>query len=359
MKTIFLLFSFLTSTLFFTNSAHAEVKLEKIKLPKGFKISIYAKEVGGARSLTWGDNDVLFVGSRDVGKVYAVEPNGKVHVLASGLNQPNGVAFANGTLYVAEIHRLIKFENIMKNLAKPPPPKEVQKFPSDKHHGWKFIAIGPDKQLYVPQGVPCNICEYKDPYGTIIKMKLDGSNETVVVRGMRNTVGFDWHPITKELWFTDNGRDWLGEDTPPDELNRVTKAGSHFGFPFCHGTDILDPEFGKGKKCSDYVAPVQNLGPHVAALGMRFYTGKTFPKNGAQQIFIAEHGSWNRSKPIGYRVMRVSLDEKGKSLGYEVFAEGWLDGGSPWGRPADVLNAKDGSLLVSDDLAGVIYKISY
>lgn len=352
-------FLFFISTLFSSHPLQAEVKLEEIKIPEGFNISVYAKNIEGARSMTWGSDGILFVGSRNAGKVYAVEPNGKVHLIASRLNQPNGVAFANGALYVAEIQRLIKFENIMANLAKRPKPKEIRRFPSDTHHGWKFMAIGPDGDLYVAQGVPCNICKVKDPYGTILKMKLDGGNETVIARGIRNSVGFDWNPDTKELWFTDNGRDWMGEDTPPDELNRVTKVGAHYGFPFCHGTDVIDPEFGKDKKCQDYVLPVQNLGPHVAALGMRFYTGKNFPAKYQKQVFIAEHGSWNRSIPLGYRVMLVTLDGNGKSKGYEVFAEGWLQNNRPWGRPADVINTNDGALLVSDDQADAIYKITY
>jgi len=233
------------------------------------------------------------------------------------------------------------------------------RFPSDTQHGWKFIAFGPDGKLYVPVGAPCNICEPDaDRYATIMRMNRDGSGLEVYARGVRNSVGFDWDPATGELWFTDNGRDWLGDDAPPDELNRAPKPGMHFGYPYCHGGMIPDPEYGHRRPCHDFTAPEQNLGPHVASLGMRFYTGKMFPPSYRNQIFIAEHGSWNRSSKIGYRVTLVRL-ENGKAIAYEPFATGWLQGEKAWGRPADVLVMADGSLLVSDDYAGAIYRISY
>ncbi len=347
------------ATFFFTVFLHAEVKLDKIKLPPGFKISVYAKDLDGARSMTWGKNGTLFVGSRTAGKVYAVDSTGKVFLIADKMNSPNGVAFRDGTLYVAEIQRLSKFDNIEERLADPPQPVVISRFPSDTHHGWKFIAFGPDGKLYVPQGAPCNVCDVKDPYATIGTIDADGKNAKVFARGIRNSVGFDWHPVTQELWFTDNGRDMLGDDSPPDELNRAPQADMHFGFPFCHAGNISDSGFAKGKKCEEFISPEQKLGPHVAALGMRFYKGSQFPSKYYQQIFIAEHGSWNRSTPIGYRVTLVTLDEKGKAKNYEVFAEGWLQGGKSWGRPVDVINSPDGGLLVSDDQADVIYKISY
>lgn len=254
----------------------------------------------------------------------------------------------------------MKYENIENSLEKPPKPTVLPaKFPSDFHHGWKFIAFGPDGLLYVPVGAPCNICDKGDPYASLMRMKADGTNLEVFARGIRNSVGFTWHPVTKELWFTDNGRDFLGDDLPPDELNRANKPGLHFGYPYCHGGDLLDPEFGKGKKCSDYVPPLQKLGPHVAALGLRFYTGKQFPAEYFHQIFIAEHGSWNRSTPIGYRITSVKLGSNGTPVKYETFAEGWLQKEGAWGRPADLINAPDGALLVSDDMNGVIYKISH
>lgn len=336
-----------------------ELPLEKIKLPPGFNISVFAKNIDGARSMTFGKNGNLFVGTRTTGKVFAISPSGEVHTIAKGLNSPNGVAFLEGDLYVAEIHRIIKFENIEQQLTKPPTYKVIVNLPKDTHHGWKFIAFSPNGKLFVPQGAPCNICEVKDPYGTILIMDSDGKNMKPFARGVRNSVGFDWHPITRDLWFTDNGRDWLGDDSPPDELNVATKPELHFGYPYCHAGNNLDPEFGKGKKCETYEGPKQRLGPHVAALGMRFYTGGSFPKKYFHQIFIAEHGSWNRSKPIGYRITTVNLDKSGNAENYQTFAEGWLDQDKVWGRPVDVIVNKDGDLLVSDDYANVIYKISY
>lgn len=341
------------------STGYAAVNLEKIKLPPDFQISVYAKDLKGARSLTWGSKGTLFVGTRYEGKIYAVEANGTTHILANNLNMPNGIAFSDGALYVAEVQRLIKFPDIESKLLSPPKPLTIATFPSDTHHGWKYMALGTDEKLYISQGVPCNICEVKDPYGTIMSIDKNGSNLKILARGIRNSVGFDWNPLTKELWFTDNGRDNLGDDVPPDELNRITKAELHFGYPYCHGGDMLDPQFGKNRNCTDYEKPEQKLGAHVAALGMRFYTGKTFPQKFNNQIFIAEHGSWNRSSPIGYRISLVTLGSNGHAKSYDVFADGWLQGNTPWGRPVDIINAPDGALLISDDYAGVIYKIQY
>lgn len=341
-------------------------KLGKIKLPPGFKISVFA-EVPGARSLCWGSKGTLFVGSMgDTKKVYAIvdnDQNGvadKVYTVASGLNTPNGVAFKNGNLYVAEINRILRFDDIENKLQNPPSYSVVyDKYPTDRHHGWKFIAFGPDGKLYVPVGAPCNICDPDNPvYASITRMNDDGSGFEVFAEGIRNSVGFDWNPETKDLWFTDNGRDNLGDDVPSDELNMAPRKGMNFGYPYCHQGDILDPEFGKGKNCSDYVSPVVKLGPHVAALGLRFYTGNMFPSEYRNRIFIAQHGSWNRTTPIGYRVMMVRL-ENNKPVDYAPFATGWLDNENAFGRPVDVIVAPDGALLVSDDKQGVIYRISY
>ncbi len=340
--------------------------LEKIQLPPGFKISIYAREVPNARSMTLSPGGILFVGTRRAGKVYAVIDRDKdyradeVLTIASGLNMPNGVAFRNGALYVAEVSRVLRFDNIEARLRNPPRPVIVNdSFPTDRHHGWKFIRFGPDSMLYVPVGAPCNVCEREDPrYASIMRMNPDGTGLEIFAHGVRNTVGFDWHPVTKELWFTDNGRDWMGDDLPPDELNYAPHKGMHFGFPYCHGKNIPDPEFGKKRGCADFTPPAMELGPHVAALGMRFYTGNMFPKEYRNQIFIAEHGSWNRSVPIGYRITLVRLKDN-KAVSYEVFAEGWLQGKRAWGRPVDLEVMPDGSLLVSDDRAGVIYRIFY
>lgn len=344
----------------FCNFLKAEIQLDKIKLPPGFKIQIYAKDVSGARSMTWGSDGILYVGTKTNDSVFAIDKNKKVYVLAKNLKSPNGVAYLNGDLYISEIHQIIKLPQIDRRLSNPPTPiVVVSDLPSDTHHGWKFIAFGPDGLLYVPQGAPCNICDKKEPYASIMTIDLKSLKKTVYAKGVRNTVGFDWHPITKELWFTDNGRDYLGDDSPADELNHASKQGLHFGFPYCHAGDIIDPNFGKNKNCHTYQAPVQKLDPHVAALGMRFYTKDKFPKKYKNQIFIAEHGSWNRSSPVGYRLTTVKIDNNNKALSYDVFAEGWLQKTKPWGRPVDVLVAPDGSLLVSDDYADAIYQISY
>lgn len=345
--------------------AAEKLPLEKIILPRGFEISLYAS-VPGARSLALGPNGTVFVGTRSQGKVYALTARrdysgaAEVVTIAKGLNEPNGVAFREDSLYVAEISRILRYDNIAERLRSPPEPVVINdRYPRDKAHGWKFIAFGPDGLLYVPVGAPCNICKPdKDIYASITRVRPDGTGREIFARGIRNTVGFDWHPVTKELWFTDNGRDWMGDNEPPDELNRAPRAGMNFGFPYCHGGDIPDPKYDKGHHCSDFVPPEMKLGPHVAALGMRFYTGRMFPAGYRNQIFIAEHGSWNRSTPIGYRITLVRL-EKNRAVKYEIFAEGWLQSGKAWGRPVDVLVMPDGSLLVSDDHAGAVYRISY
>jgi glucose/arabinose dehydrogenase len=349
------------------DSLSAAYHLDKIKLPQGFSIKVYA-EVPNARSMALSPSGVLYVGNRAEDKVYAVLDENKdghadkVYTIAKGLESPNGVAFKDGSLYVATISTVLRFDNIEASLATPPKPVVVyDKFPTDKHHGWKFIAFGPDGKLYVPVGDPQNISSPdKEIYSTITRMNSDGSGLEIYARGIRNTVGFDWQPQNKKMWFTDNGRDELGEDIPGDELNYAPVAGMHFGHPFCDQGNIVDPQFGKGKRCEDYVAPAKVLDPHVAALGMRFYTGKMFDSSYSNKIFIAEHGSWNRSKAIGYRVMTVQTDSSGKASDYKVFAEGWLQpDGKVLGRPVDVLVMPDGALLVSDDHAGVIYRITY
>jgi len=340
--------------------------LELIKLPPGFEISIYAHNVPNARSMALSPNGTLFVGTRTAGNVYAIVDRNRDHkadevnTLARGLNMPNGVAFRDEALYVAEGHRVLRYDRIDMRLTNPPPPVVVNdRLPRDRSHGWKFIRFGPDGMLYVPVGAPCNICEPNPQrYAAILRMRPDGTGLAPFALGVRNTVGFDWHPETHELWFTDNGRDWLGDDIPPDELNHAPRAGLHFGYPYCHGKDIADPEFGAKRGCAEFTPPALELGPHVAALGMRFYTGTMFPAEYRQQIVIAEHGSWNRTTPIGYRLMLVRLANN-RPVTYDVFADGWLQGGRAWGRPVDVLVMPDGALLVSDDHAGVIYRISY
>lgn len=349
----------------------AQLPLQEIKLPPGFVIEVYSDQVPNARQMALSPKGILYVGSRREGKVYAVVDQNrdgradKVHVIAKGLKMPSGVAFHDGSLYVADINRVLRWDGIDARIASPPEPAVVSEaFPSDRHHGWKFIAFGPDGLLYVPVGAPCNVCEGEKPiYATITRMAIGkggkGSPPEVFASGIRNTVGFDWHPQTRELWLTENGRDDLGNDTPPDELLHAPKGGLHFGFPYCHGGDTPDPEFGKKQGCDKFVKPAIKLGPHVAAIGMRFYTGTMFPAEYRNQVFIAEHGSWNRDQPIGYRVTLVKVDGS-RATSYETFASGWLrKDGKAWGRPADVLVMPDGALLVSDDEAGAIYRISY
>lgn len=338
-------------------SAAKKIPLEKLKLPPGFAISVFA-EVPKARSMTQTDDGRVFVGTRDGDKVYVIQ-NGKVRIFAEGLSVPNGVAYKNGKLYVAEIPRIYEFA-VPAQVTKPLKPTRTlsQTFPSDGHHGWKFIRFGPDGMLYVPVGANCNICETGTEYGRIFRIDVNGTNKELVAQGVRNTVGFDWDPLSKDLWFTDNGRDMLGDDLPPDELNHLTKLGQHFGFPYCHGTALQDPEFGKGKDCKQFTPPALELRAHVAALGMRFYAGSMFPKEYQNGVILAEHGSWNRSKKQGYRLTFVPI-KNGQAQTAQAFVEGWLQGEEAWGRPVDVEVMKDGSLLVSDDEAGVIYRITY
>ena len=338
-----------------------------IKLPDGFKIEIYASNIPNARSMVLSKSGILFVGTRSAGNVYALIDNNKdkkvdeVITIASGLDMPNGVDLKDGDLYVAEASRIIKFENIEANLEKNPRYTVIRDdFPNERSHGWKFIKFGPDGKLYVPIGAPCNICLREDDarYASITRMNADGSDFEIYASGIRNTVGFDWHTETNDLWFTDNGRDMLGDNIPPDELNCAPVKGLNFGYPFLHGKNILDPEFGSQADTSTYTKPIQELGPHVAALGLQFYTGNMFPAEYKNQIFIAEHGSWNRSEKIGYRISLVKLNGN-KPVSYEVFAEGWLHGDNVSGRPVDIELMPDGSMLISDDYANCIYRITY
>ena len=352
MKQLLAALAFLAATPAFPQN----LPLERIKLPPGFRIEVLA-QVPSARSLALGAKGTLFVGSRSGGTVHAVLPDRRVVKIAEGLSMPNGVAFRDGALYIAEVGRIYRLAGVEERLNATGMPELVfDKLPRDVHHGWKFIRFGPDGKLYVPIGAPCNICE-REGYALIGSLDLKTKEFQTYARGVRNTVGFDWDPATRELWFTDNGRDWLGDDRPADELNHAPRAGMNFGFPFCHQGDLPDPEF-NGRKCSEFTPPARKLGPHVAALGMRFYTGTMFPAQYRNQIFIAEHGSWNRSKRIGYRISLVKV-ENSKAVSYETFAEGWLQGDSVWGRPVDVEVLADGSLAVSDDSAGVIYRILY
>lgn len=346
----------------------ATLPLEKIKLPAGFKIEVFA-EVDNARSLAISPSGTVFVGNRNGDKVYAVKDTDgdyradKKWVIASGLNMPNGVAFKNGDLYVAEVSKVTKYVGIESKLNAPPKPVIINdQYPTETHHGWKYIAFGPEGKLYVPVGAPCNICDPEDAiYASITRINADGSGREVYAHGVRNTVGFTWHPVTKELWFTDNGRDMMGDNLPPCELNYAPKKDMNFGYPYCHGGTIQDPEFGKKISCNEFTAPARALGPHVAPLGLKFCTGTMFPEQYRNQVFIAEHGSWNRSKKIGYKISLVKIQNNTTASSYETFASGWMDDTTQkvWGRPVDVLMLPDGSMLVSDDHANVIYRISY
>jgi glucose/arabinose dehydrogenase len=344
-------------------AAADKLPVAKLKLPPGFNIEVYAAGMANARSMAEGDKGTIFVGTRLVGNVYAIaNKDGKrsVKTLASGLYRPNGVAFKNGTLYIAELSKVSKIDKVEDNLDGSPKPTMIyDNLPKDEAHGWKFIGIGPDNKLYVPVGQPGNNVLHSDAHGQIRRINLDGSGAEVIARGVRNTVGFDWNPETKQLYFTDNGRDWMSEDVPEDELNRVTKVGEHFGAPYCLQGNIVDPEFGWGKSCADYTAPVGLLGPHSAALGMRFYTGNMFPKAYKNAIIVARHGSWNRSKKVGGDVMVVKLNKDGTVKSMEPFITGFLEDNKYIGRPVDVMQMKDGSLLVSDDWNGAVYRVTY
>jgi glucose/arabinose dehydrogenase len=346
-----------------TAMSEDKLPLPQLKLPKGFKIELYASGIANARTLRIGDKGTVFVSNRLLDKVYAIaDRDGKreVKVIASGLDRPNGLAFHKGALYVAEGTKISKFDNIESNLDNPPKPVVVyDDLPNHQSHGWRYIGIGPDNMLYINVGAPCNICEPPATNAQIRRMNLDGSGAHIYARGVRNSVGFDWHPVSKEFYFTEHGRDWLSEDLPEDELNRVTKVGQHFGFPYCHNGTHTDREMGWGHSCDQYEKPVALMGPHSAVLGMRFYTGTMFPAQYRNAIFIARHGSWNRTKKIGGDIVVVKLNKDGTVKSQETFLSGFLQNNEYIGRPVDVQVMKDGSVLVSDDYAGAVYRITY
>ncbi len=345
-------------------AACAEPALEQLSVPEGFIVEIYADGVDNARQMALGDEGTVFVGSRRAGKVHAViDDNGdqrgdRVVLIAEGLNMPSGVEFRDGDLYVGAVDRVLRFDDIESRLDNPPEPVVItDALPTEGHHGWKYLRFAPDGTLFLPVGAPCNVCD-EPGFAQIRTLDVETGALNTYAEGVRNSVGLAFHPDSGELWFTDNGRDWMGDDLPECELNHAPEQGMHFGFPYCHQGDVLDDEFGEGNSCADFVAPVLKLGPHVAPLGLAFYTGTQFPAPYQGDLFIAEHGSWNRTEKIGYRVKRVRF-EAGQAVGQEVFVEGWLQGQDDWGRPNDVLVMPDGALLVSDDKANVIYRISY
>ena len=341
-----------------------DIPVSKLKVPPGFKVELWASGMPNGRSMTESPSGVVYVGTRFTGNVYAVvTKDGKreVKTIAKGLHRPNGVAFANGSLYVAELSRIIRYDNIEANLDNPPAPVVVfDALPKDEPHGWKFLTLSPDGQyLYFQIGTPANIVVPPSTHAAIVRLNLKTNILEYVATGVRNSVGMDFQKGTKELWFTNNGRDWADENLPNDTLNRLAHKGMNFGYPFCHQGDFLDPEFGKGRSCDEFDKPEMKLGAHVAALGMRFYNGNMFPAEYKGNIFIAEHGSWNKTKKSGYQVVRVVLDAKNKPVKLEPFMTGWLEGESFWGRPVDVQVLKDGSMLVSDDETGAIFRVSY
>lgn len=333
--------------------------LKNINLPDGFTIEIYADNLSTVRAMAFDEEGTLYAGSKR-GNVYAIDQSRQVKTIAAGLEMPVGVDYYKGNLYISAISRIYLLRDV-KSYKKRELKLELinDSLPTDRHHGWKFIKVGPDGLLYVPVGAPCNVCEPEDErYSSIMRMGLDGKGLELFASGVRNTVGFDWHPVSKVLWFTDNGRDMMGDNIPPDELNRAAVKGLHFGFPYFHGTNIADPEYGRKRPNLKYERPIYNLPAHVAALGMRFYNSNHFPAYYKGGIFIAEHGSWNRRKKIGYRVTFIKL-EGDRALSYETFAAGWLQGESYWGRPADVEIGPEGALYISDDYTGIIYRVTY
>jgi glucose/arabinose dehydrogenase len=345
-------------------TAADKLPIEKLKAPKGFKIELYAAGVGNARTLRQGDKGTVFVGSRLLDKVYAIVDRGEkreVKPIYSGLYRPNGLAFKDGVLYIAELSRISKVEKIEDNLDNPPKPVVIyDDLPKDEAHGWKFLTIGPDDKLYFEVGAPCNICMPSPAHAQIRRINLDGSGAEVVARGIRQIVGMDFSPITKQLYFTENSRDWLSEDIPEDKLNRLTQPGKdNFGYPYCHQGNIADQEFGWGHSCDEFTKPIALLGPHTAALGMRFYTGNTFPSEYRNAIFIARHGSWNRTKKIGGDIVVAKLGEDGAVKSIEPFITGFIENNNYVGRPADVEFVKDGSMLISDDFNGAVYRVTY
>jgi glucose/arabinose dehydrogenase len=344
-------------------AAADKLPVDKLKVPPGFKVEVYASGMANARSLALGDKGTVFVGSRLLDKVYAiVDKDGKreAKVIASGLDRPNGVAFKNGTLYIAEGSKISKMEGIEDKLDNPGKPAVIfSDLPNDAGHGWKYLAIGPDNMLYFDVGQPCNNCIPSDKHGLLRRVSLDGKLTEVVARGVRHSVGFDWHPVSKEMYFTDNSRDWLSEDLPNDELNRITKVGQHFGSPYCYQGNVPDQEFGWGRKCSEFVPPVALTGPHAGTLGAKFYAGASFPAKYKNNLFVVRHGSWNKSSKIGGDVVLFPIKKDGTAGAMEPFVTGFLENNSYVGRPVDVLVMKDGSVLISDDWNGAVWRVSY
>jgi len=348
-----------------TETPAEDIPLNRLKLPEGFKVEIWATGMPGARAMAQGDKGKIYIGTRAIGRVYEVTDSGgkrSSRVVVDKLTQPAGVAFANGSLYVIAINKALRFDGIEdKPDVQPVDMTDKLRLPPEQHHNWKYIAFGPDGKLYVPFGAPCNICEPPQEYAQLRRYNADGSGMEVIARGIRNTQGFDWDPKTGDLWFTDHGRDWMGDDVPQDELNHMTKAGLNFGYPYCHANGVPDQDLKKPDACKDVTLPAALMGPHAAAMGIRFYTGDMFPAEYRNTMFIARKGSWNRSKKFGYDVVNVRPSADGKSATVSPFMTGFLDPNTEqfWGRPVFMLQMKDGSLLLTDEQMGAIYRISY
>lgn len=342
----------------------SEIPLQNLTLPPGFKAELWSSGTPGGRAMARSDSGKIYIGSRAIGRVYEITDNGgqrTSRVLIDKLNQP-AVAFHNGSLYVMAIDKVLRYDGIDRN-PNVQPVDLTAKFnlPPEQHHNWKYIRFGPDNKLYVPFGAPCNICEPGAPYAQIRRYDADGSNMEVVARGVRNTQGFDWHPVTRELWFSDHGRDWMGDDTPEDELNRMPRAGLNFGFPYCHANGIADRDIRKDKACDGVTLPVKTMGGHAAVMGVHFYTGNMFPAEYRNALLVARKGSWNRTQKNGYDVVMVRTDANGQNAQIVPFITGFLDAKTQafWGRPVYMLQMPDGSLLLSDEQTGAIYRISY
>ncbi len=348
-----------------TATPASEIPISSFKLPPGFKAEIWATGMPGARAMARGDGGKIYIGTRGIGRVYEVTDNGaqrSSRVVVDKLVQPSGVAFNNGSLYVMAIDKVLRFDGIERNPAvQPVDLTAVFKLPKEQHHNWKYIAFGPDGKLYVPFGAPCNICVPGDEYAQIRRYNADGSGMEVIARGVRNSQGFAWHPVTRELWFTDHGRDWMGDDGPEDELNRLARTGANFGFPYCHAGGVADKDIKKDNPCAGVTLPVRTMGPHAAVMGAHFYTGNMFPAEYKDVLFVARKGSWNRTKKFGYDVVTVRAGADGSNPQVTPFMTGFLDSSTDTisGRPTYMLQMPDGSLLVSDEQLGAIYRITY
>ena len=347
-----------------TATPPAEIPVQNLKLPPGFRIELWSHGTPGGRAMARSESGKIYIGSRGIGRVYEITDSGRERtsrVLVDKLTQP-AVTYHNGMLYVMAIDKVLRYDGIDRNPAVQPQDLTARfNLPPEQHHNWKYIRFGPDNKLYVPFGAPCNICIPGEPYAQIRRYDADGSNMEVVARGVRNTQGFDWHPVTRELWFTDHGRDWMGDDSPEDELNRMARPGQNFGFPYCHANGVADRDIRRDRPCDGVTLPVAGMGPHAAAMGLHFYTGAMFPPEYRNAMFVARKGSWNRTKKFGYDVVMVNSDANGANARVTPFVTGFHDpnADSFWGRPVYFLQLPDGSLLLSDEQVGAIYRITY